>query len=64
MEIALLGTLGFLVGFFIFTMWWTTPLKNSPHRRKTARNPVFWYSASSAGLVTAFAFCGNLAGDE
>jgi hypothetical protein len=59
LEIALFGIAGFLAGFLIFTMWWTTPLKNSPHRRKTARNPVFWYLSISVGLVTALAFCGE-----
>ena len=56
LEIALLGIAGFLVGFCIFTMLWTLPLKDSPYGRKIVGNPLYWYLSISTGLAAAIAF--------
>jgi hypothetical protein len=56
LQIALFGIAGFLVGFCVFSMLWTLPRKGLPYGRKIIRNPLYWYRAISAGLVTAIAF--------
>jgi hypothetical protein len=56
LEIVLFGIAGLLVGFCVFSMLWTLPLKDLPYGRKIIRNPLFWYWAISAGLATAIVF--------
>jgi hypothetical protein len=56
MKIAVFGIAGFLVGFCVFSMLWTLPLKDLPYGRKIVGNLRFWYLAVSAGLATAVVF--------
>jgi hypothetical protein len=55
-ELVPFEIVGFVFGFYAFTLWWTWPREYWRYQREILQSPHFWALASSAGLVSGSAF--------
>jgi hypothetical protein len=55
-EFVPFGILGFVFGFYVFTLWWTWPRENRVYEPEMFNGPRYWALGSFAGFIGASAF--------